>query len=71
MKITKLQNKNKLHKYPDTPYSYPIVLGFKARKFLSSVALAMNLHVSYFISVIKAFNLKLSGKNSKPGIEFV
>ena len=31
----------------------------------------MNLHVSYFTSDISTFNLKLSGKNSNPGIQLV
>ena len=50
---------------------YPNVLGFDTRKCLKSAALAMNLHVSYFKSDIIVFNLKKSGKYSKPTIELV
>ena len=50
---------------------YPNVLGFDTRKCLNSAALAMNLHVSYFKSDIIVFNLKKSGKYSKPTIELV
>ena len=46
---------------------HPRDLGFEARKFLKSVARAMNLHVPSSTSVRIVFSLKSSAKNSKPG----
>ena len=46
---------------------HPRDLGFEARKFLKSVARAMNLHVPYSTSVRIVFSFKSSVKYSKPG----
>ena len=46
---------------------HPRDLGFEARKFLKSVARALNLHVPSSTSVRIVFSLKLSAKKSKPG----
>ena len=46
---------------------HPRDFGFEARKFLKSVARAMNLHVPCSTSVRIVFSLKSSAKNSKPG----